>query len=211
MKKEQLLNNIGFGVIVVLLLVILVFQKNVKVVLYAISLIGVVYGLMNIPKKGASGFIFICLGISLAISGTLYFIKYFDLKQTFTLMIAASVFLLMIITLVFTYLRKKMLDENYSLRVNATVTDLISSDNTNSKFYQPCYKYTIDGHEYSVLFPGFISKRIPKIGDVVQIRVDKDDYQNVYFDKSFTERLFDLILVVFLLIVSLVIGVLQFL
>lgn len=210
MKKEQLLDNICFALIVISLIIILIFRNNYKVDLYAIAFIAIVYGIMNIKKKGSTSFIFISLGISLTISGTLYFTKIFDLVKAFTFMIGCSVFLLMAVTLIFTYLRKKIIDENYALKVNAIVVDLVSNDNTNAKFFQPYYKYSVDDHDYSVLHPGFINKNIPKIGDTVPIRVSKDDYQDVYFDKTPTEKLFDLILVVFLLIVSLVISIMQF-
>ena len=210
MKKREIISNICFVLIVIALIVIMIYQKNPKVLVYAISAVLFLYGLSTVVKQNVLGYISICLGASLLVSGTLYFTGVFNLFKSFTFMLCSSVFLLMAIVLIFAYIKRKLIKEAYELVVEATVVDLIPNENTRAKYYQPYYKYQVDDHDYSVLFPVFINKHIPKIGDRVLIRVDKEDHQNVYFEKEKMEVIIDVASIVLLLVLSFIVAIKQF-
>ena len=210
MKKENLISNLGFVLIVIDLIVIFIFQKNAKIVLFAIAIGLLIYGIMSIFKKNVYGYITTCLSISLSLSGIFYFSKIFDLAKAFTFMISSSVFILMALTLCLSIYKKKVIDREFALSIEAEVIELLNNPNTDSKFYQPLYKYNIEGHEYTVPFPAFVSKNIPKIGDRQIIRVDERDHQNVYFEKRPIEKAADYFMIVFFLVVSLIIMIGQF-
>ena len=210
MKKENIINSIGFGLIVIDLIVIFVNQNNNKVVLFAVAIGLLIYGIMSIFKKNVFGYLSTCVAITLAISGGLFFSHKFNLTQAFTFMISSSVALIMLLTLVFYYYKKKVIDKIFKLTVEAEVVELISNPNTEAKYYQPVYRYEVNDHEYTVPYPGFLNKNIPKIGDKQMIRVDADDNLNVYFDKTPMQKLVDILLMVFLIVMAVVIMVGQF-
>ncbi len=211
MKKKEVLNNIGFFLIVAALLVILVFQKNIKVVVFAASFGLLIYGLMSIPKNNVSGIITCVFSISLAVSGVLYFTKIFNLLKAFTFMISCTVFFMMVLSAIFSYKRKKLICSKYTLLVDAEVVDLVVNPNTEAKYYQPQYKYTVDGEDYYVLYPSFINKRVPNIGDKTKLRVDENDKDAVYFERAVRDKVFDAIMIVFFMLVALAIMIGQFL
>jgi len=210
MDKKKVFNGICYAIILVLLLVILINQKSTKIVLFAFAIGMFVYGIVQIISKKIVGYILSCLAVSLGVTGYLYFSKTLALPQAFTFMLSSSVAILMVLTLIFTVVKKLAVDKHFELKVEAVVVDLISNPNTNSKYFQPYYVYTIDGVDYDVLFPGFINKNIPKIGDTRIIRVDKNDHFNVFFDKTPMEKICDIVLEVFFLVVSILISIGQF-
>jgi hypothetical protein len=210
MDKKKIFSGIGYAVILVLLIVIFINQKNTKVILFAFAVGLMIYGIIQILNKKIIGYILACLSVSLAVTGFLYFSKVLALPQAFTFMLSSSVAVLMALTLVFTVVKKLMIDKSFELKVEAQVIDLVSNPNTDNRYFQPYYLYEIDGEEYNVLFPGFINKNIPKIGDKRTIRVDKNDHLNVYFEKTPMEKISDIVLEVFFLIVSIVIMIGQF-
>ncbi len=210
LKREKLISNIGYSLIGIDLIIIFIFQKNIKVVLFAIAIGLLLYGIMSIIKKNVYGYISTCLSISLALSGIFYFVGYFDKAKAFTFMISSSVFFLMALTLCFSVYKKKVIDEEFSLSIEAEVVELISNPNTDANYFQPIYRYTVEGHDYTVPFPAFLSKNIPKVGEVQTIRVDKNDHQNVYFDKKPLEKVADYFLLIVFLILSLIIMIGQF-
>ena len=110
----------------------------------------------------------------------------------------------------FSVYKKKVINEEFSLSIEGEVVELISNPNTDANYFQPIYKYTIEGHDYTVPFPAFLSKNIPKIGDIRIIRVDKNDHQNVYFDKKPMEKIADYFLLICFLILSFIIMIGQF-
>ena len=210
MDKKKLVSGIGYAIILVLLIIIFINQKNTQIVLFAFAIGLLIYGIIQIMNKKIVGHILTCLSVSLAVTGYLYFSKTLALPQAFTFMLSSSVAILMVLTLVFTIIKKLIVDKNFELKVEAQVIDLVNNPNTDSKYFQPYYLYVIDGQEYNVLFPGFINKNIPKIGDKRIIRVDKDDHMNVYFEKTPMEKISDIVLEVFFLVVSIVIAIGQF-
>lgn len=210
MDKKKVFSTIGYGLILIDLIVIFINQKNYKVLIFAVAFGALVYGIMSIFKKNVIGYIITCLSVSLAITGGLYFGKVLDLAKSFTFMISSSVAILMLLTLVFSVFKKKIIDKEYSLSIEAECVELINNPNTDSKFYQPLYRYYINDHQYTVPYPGFIDKNIPKIGEKRIIRVDENDNQNVYFEKTKMEKLVDYFLIIFFLVVSIIIMIGQF-
>lgn len=211
MKKKELLNNIGFVLIVVALIVILVFQKNTKIVIFAASFGLLIYGLMTVSKNNVTGLLTCVLAVSLAISGSLYFFNNFTLLKAFTFMMSSTVFFMMVLAIIFAIKRRKMLCSKYNIITEAEVMDLIVNPNTEARFYQPYYRYEVDGNYYYVSYPEFINKHVPNIGDKTKIRVDEKDKESIYFEESIKKRVFDISRIIFFLIVSLIIMIGQFL
>jgi len=210
MKKKEIFSNIGFVLVVASLIVILVYQKNIKVVVFAASFGLFVYGLITLMKERIKGIITCVFSVSLAISGALYFFKVFNLMKAFTFMMSFTVFWMMVLTAFFAYKQRKLLCSKYSIETEAEVIDLIVNPNTEEKYYQPYYKYEIDGEEYDVLYPAFINKNVPNIGDKTKIRVDPNDRDSIYFEKRIKDKVFDVALIIFFILVSLLIMVGQF-
>ena len=210
MKKENIINSIGYGLIVIDLIVIFICQKNTKIVLFSVAVGLLIYGVMSIFKKNSFGYISSCLAITLAVSGGLYFAHKLSIAKAFTFMISSSVALLMLLTLGFLVYKKKVINSEFKLSVEAEVVELLSNPNTEAKYYQPIYRYVIKDKEYTVPFPAYLNKGIPKIGDKQIIRVDERDNQNVYFDKTPMQKLADVLLMLFLLVIAIIIMIGQF-
>ena len=210
MNKKNVVTSIGYGLLLIDLIVIFIFQNNNKIVLFSIAAGMLICGIISILKNSVIGYIITCLSVSLTVSGLLFFCKVFDVAKAFTFMISSSVAALMLITLIFSIYKKKVIDSEYALTIEAEVIELISNPNTEAKFYQPLYRYEIEGHQYTVPYPGFINKKVPRIGERQLIRVDKKDNQNVYFDKKPMDKVIDYLLIIFFLVVSIIIMIGQF-
>ena len=210
MKKNNIMDWISFGIGITIVLGVLIFQNNMKIVLGIISVGAFLSGVLFIIQKDRKGYILASGGISLGVSSLMYYLKGMSLLDTFTLMISMSVFLIMVLTLIFNIYNKKQVKEYYSLSVEAEVVDLITSQNTKKPFYQPYFKYQIDGHDYSVLYPHFIRSNVPNIGEKVNILVSAKDNADVFFEKSKPELLKDMATVLILMVISFVIMILVF-
>ena len=68
--------------------------------------------------------------------------------------------------------------KKHSLKVEATVIDLVKNPNTNREFYQPIYEYEVNDVVMEVGALGYYEKRIPKLGDKLIIFVNPEDSVN---------------------------------
>lgn len=205
MKKETILNNIGFVIGVLTILLIIAFKDNIVLVGIIAGIGGFLYGLCLSLNLNNSGYIFISIGLSLASSLSLYKFNILEKGDAFTFMICCSIFLLMSVSLIFGELKKKAMFKKFSLIVDAEVIDLVKEPNTKREYYQPVYGYVVDGEEFVVGALGYTNKFIPKIGDKIKLYVDPNQHDSVFFDETIFNKVYNLGLTIFLMIASLII------
>lgn len=210
MKKEEIINNIGFVIAVITVILAVCFKDNIVLVGIIVGIGGFLYGLCLSLNLNNSGYVFLAIGGSLALSLSLYKFDILDKGDAFTFMICCSIFLLMIVYLIFSKIKEKKIFSKFSLVVDAEVVDLVKNPNTKKEFYQPVYSYVVDGESYVVNALGYTDKFIPKLGDKVKLYVDPTNYESVYFDSKLTSKLYNIGLCLFLLIASLVIMITLF-
>lgn len=205
MKKEEVINNIAFVIIVVALLLAVYFKDDLVKVGIILGIGGFLYGLCLAININTTGYIFLALGGSLASSLSLYRYHILDKGDAFTFMICGSVFLLMVVLLIFGRIKNKKIFQVYSLVVEAEVVDLVKNPNTKKEFYQPVYTYTVDDTNYMVNGIGYVDKFIPKLGDKIKLYVNPNDNESVYFDTKLYDKIYSIGLCLFLLVASFVI------
>lgn len=205
--KEKLLNNLSFFIGIITVVLVVIFNNNFLLASFIGGIGAFLYGILVSINKNNYGYLFISLGIGAFSSVILYRTGVFDKVNAITYMICVSVFVLMLITFIFTFINKKENSKLYDLVVEAVVVDLVKNKNTKKDFYQVIYEYELDDKRYTVGTPGFIEKNIPNIGDKKKIYVDSNDHSNVYFDKSLKEKITNNLIVLSLMIISLVIVI----
>lgn len=210
MNKEKIINNLSFVIGVITVVLIAVFHKNLVISGVSAGVGAVLYGICIMFNKNSSGYLFFSLGISLSASLILFNYNVLDKGDAVTFMICLSTFLLMAVTLIFMYLNKKEIEKVYNIVVKGEVVDLIRNPNTNKEYYQVIYQYELDGKVYNVGTPDYVSKFIPKIGDSINIFIDPLDHANAFFEKSKTEKVYNIGLCTFFMIASLIIVITLF-
>ena len=210
MKKESILDTLAFIVAVVTIIVVVCLRSNYQYLILAGSIGASIYGLLASLNKNNYGYIFLSLGISALIAILVYMGKILDRSDAITFMITCSVFMLMIITLIFNYFNRKVNFKKYNLVVEGRVIDLVRNPNTKKDYFQPIYEFEVDGEVYNVDFPGFKNRFIPNIGDTQKIYVNSKDHKDVFFDKSKGEKISDYTVSIFLIIASLIIMITLF-
>ena len=203
--KEKLLNNLSFFIGILTVVLVVVFNSNFLLASFIGGIGAFLYGILVSLNKNNYGYLFISLGIGAFSTIILYRSGIFDKVDAITYMICVSVFVLMFITFIFSFINKKENSKLYNLEVEAIVVDLVKNKNTKKDFYQVIYEYELEEKRYTVGTPGFIEKNIPNIGDKKKIYVDSKDHSNVYFDKSLMEKMTNNAIVLSLMIVSLII------
>lgn len=204
MNKEKILDSLSFVIVILTLIIMLIFKDNIIMVGIIAGVGSFLYGICNILKRNSMGCIFFSIGLSLVVTLLLYK-NVLDKGDSVTFMICLSTFLITVFTLIFMYFNDKAIFKQYDIEVEGKVVDLIKNPNTKQEYYQVVYEYELKGKVYSVATPGYIDKNIPSIGDKTKIYVDSKDIENVYFDKTKKQKVYNILLCVFLMIVSLVI------
>ncbi len=210
MKKEKILDTLSFIVAIATIIISLCFKNNYKYLILIASIGASIYGLLASLNKNNYGYIFLSLGPSALIAVLLYMNNILDKVDSVTFMITCSVFMLMVITLIFNYLNRKINFKKYSLIVEGSVIDLVKNPNTKKEYFQPVYEFEVDGEVYNVDYPIFMNRFIPNIGDKQKIYVNANDHKDVFFDKNTREKIYDYVLSIFLIIASLIIMITLF-
>lgn len=135
MKKEEILNNIAFVLLVIAILLAVYFKDDLVKVGIILGIGGFLYGLCLAININSTGYVFLALGGSLTGSLSFYQFDILDKGDAFTFMICGSIFLFMLFTLIFGRIKNKKIFQMYSLIVEAEVIDLVKNPNTKKEFY----------------------------------------------------------------------------
>lgn len=208
--KNKIIDNLIFVIGAVTLLLICFYSKNIKLTALIGSVGLTLVGSCYLLKNDTTGYLLFSTGVSLFFSMFFYMLEVFDKFKAVTFMLCSSLALLMIVTLVFSFLNSKKIFKKYSVVVEGKVVDLVKNPNTTKEYYQPIYQYEYQDEVYTVGFPGFKNMFIPKIGDKLKIFLEPEDCMNVYFDKTIWEKIYKYGLCSFLMIVSIIIVVTLF-
>lgn len=208
--KDKVLEWISFLTGLFFVIMIYVFRNNLAYVFITVSIGAIVYGIISVIRHENYGYAMTSFGFSVGLALIFYKIGIFNKGEGLTFALMFGISTLMFLTLIFTYINKKVMMKHYSITVDAEVIDLVKNPNTTQEFYQPVYTYTLDDKVYTVNALGYTNKRIPKIGDTIKLYVDPNDHENVYFDKEKFTAIQDIAVLVVLMIVSLVISIAMF-
>lgn len=188
--KNKLLENISFIIIAVTLVLISVFNENGKAMIYIASAGLISYGTISCILKNRYGAMILGGGISLLVTMTLFNSKILDKIDSLTFFICLSLTIISFISYVFMVLNEKNIKSKYNMEVDAEVIDLEKSPNTKKDYYRPIYAYYMDKGEYKVALPYYLSKKFPKIGDKIKLKVDSNDHADVFFEKTLFNKIY---------------------
>lgn len=188
--KNKLIDNVSFAVLIITLLLIAVFRENGKVILFIASGGLVLYGTCACLQKQRYGTLIIGSGLSLLVTMFLYVFEMLDKSKSITFMICLSCFVIALLSLIFMLITQKEAMKRYSLIVEGEVIDLEKNPNTKKEYYKPIYNYVIKNMVYTVEYPYFLQKGLPKIGDKSKIYVDPNEPGEVYFDRKLLGKLY---------------------
>lgn len=188
--KNKLIDNVSFAVLIITLLLIAVFRENGKVILFIASGGLVLYGACACLQKQRYGTLIIGSGLSLLVTMFLYVFEMLDKSKSITFMICLSCFVIALLSFIFMLITQKEAMKRYSLIVEGEVIDLEKNPNTKKEYYKPIYNYVIKNMVYTVEYPYFLQKGLPKIGDKSKIYVDPNEPGEVYFDRKLLGKLY---------------------
>lgn len=205
MKKENILNTLIYIFTIATLLLMVYYQNNLTKMAWVIGIGATLIGIPMILKKNNYGYLVFSTGFSLFLSVLIFTADLLDKGDSVTFMICMSIFLLMSITFIINIVNMNKIKKIYSKPVDARVSDLLRNPNTKKEYYQIECEYVINDNLYTVVEPNFIKKFIPRVGDIKKIRVNSDDYTDVFFEKRLPDKIYENGLVIALIIVSLLI------
>ncbi len=205
--KNKILENLSFGIGAITFLLFFIFIKNIKVACIIGGGGSTLYGLCTMFNKEKTGYIFFSIGMAVAIGASLFMLKVLDKADTVIFILCGGTFLLMIVSVIFNILNNINMRKKYSLVIEAEVIDLVKNPNVKAEYYQPIYKYEIDGKVYSVNFPGYKKNFIPKLGDTMTLYVEPEDHASAYFDKPIIEKVYSYASSIFLGVITLIIAI----
>lgn len=187
--KNKILDNLSFVIIAVTLVLIAIFSKNGKVMLFIGAIGSSLYGVIACIKRERYGTVCLGAGLSLLVTILLYTNKILDKVDSTTFFVCSSMTVVCFITYIFMFINEKEIFKKYSLIVEGTVVDLEKNPNTKKDYFSPVYVYSVNDKEYRVGLPYYINRNIPNIGDKTKIYVDPDDNLDVYFDRNLLNKI----------------------
>lgn len=205
MKKENILNTLIYIFTITTLLLMVYYQNNLTKMAWIIGMGATLIGILMILKKNNYGYLVFSTGFSLFLSVLTFTTNLLDKGDSVTFMICMSIFLLMVITFAINIANMNKVKKIYSKSIDARVSDLLRNPNTKKEYYQIECEYVINDSLYTVVEPDYIKYFIPRIGDIKKIRVNSDDYTDVFFEKRLPQKIYENGLVIGLIIVSLMI------
>lgn len=208
--KNKVLDNISFAIGAISIVLFFIFVNNIKLACIIGGIGSTLYGICSLLKKERMGYIFISIGVSVALGVGLHTLDILDQTKMITFILCLSLALLMVVSVVFNIINALDIKKRYSLVVEAKVIDLVKNPNVKGEYYQPIYQYDLDNISYCVEFPGYKKWFVPKIGDALKIFIEPGDHANTYFDKTLIEKISNYSISIFLAVVSLIIVVTLF-
>ena len=203
--KDRILDGLIALLVVALVILIVIFKDTYNVLLYCISVLCVLIGVVLVLKKASYGYLVISVAASLLLSTIFYYNKILVYNDCITFMICSSVALLMFFSTIFDYIIKQTIKGRYSLEVVAKVIDLEKNRNVQKECYAPVYEYDVDGTIYEIVAPYYLDKGIPAIGDELVVRVDPKVPECVYFNKELKQEIKEKVVSILLMIVCIII------
>lgn len=181
--KDKIIDYLLYGVGIITVLVILIFQKNLAYVFLGGSICAIFLGVLFFLKGEKYGSSITGFGIAGISSILIYRNGILDYTDSITFMIASSLGFSSILSIIFDFINVNTFNKKYSMMVVGKVIDLEVSQ-SNKKYFRPIYGFEIDKDKYEVAYPMYVCKDIPAIGDDMPIFVDPNNYEDVYFKRS---------------------------
>ena len=203
--KEKILNNLIYMITVTIVILLVVFKDNMKVIAVILSIGLIMVGICLLLQKKKVGVLSFSGGLSLLISYLLNVNKILIFVDSFTFFICSSVLFMLVSTFVVEIFNRKAIYKKYNMVVEAQVIDLERNPNSKKEFYRPIYEYIINDIVYQVAYIRYIDKLIPNIGDRLKILVMSEDHQEIYFLPEKQEEIKNLIVGLFLVVASIII------
>ena len=203
--KNKIVDTIRFIVGAVTVILVFIFKDSLSTAGLIGSVGLLIYGVTSLLMKDRLGYVYSGLGISLFSSILIYKFKLLPQFESITFFMCLSLSLIIVISLMFDEVTDREFKKKHSLKVEATVIDLVKNPNTNREFYQPIYEYEVNDVVMEVGAPGYYEKRIPKLGDKLIIFVNPEDPLDVYFEKAKRDKIYSIAVGTFLLVASIAI------
>ena len=203
--KEKIIDGIIGVLVLVLVILCVVFKESYFNLLISVGVLGLLLGILFILKKANYGFFVVSMALSLLISCVLYKTDVFIFNEAMTFMICSSVFFLMLFSTIFDFVNKRIIKEQYSLLVIATLIDLERNKNVKKECYLPIFEYEVDGIVYEIAAPYYIEKNVPSLGETISIMVNPKQHDQAYFKKPIKEDIKNISMAIFLMLACLII------
>lgn len=141
-----------------------------------------VLGLLGLSKKAKIGIIFVIVGLSLVIIPILMMNPNLEVNWDFVIpIIMLCVFLIVGIGLLLlpSIIYKKK-DKEFSISLTAKVIGLKETNGNRTKLYAPIYEYYFNNKNYRISSNTYSNVNVPNVDDVVEIKINPQDPQEVY-------------------------------
>ena len=196
---ENKISNYKFFVFSVLIVLGIIFQKNYYVLLIVLSFGTIFGGIISLCSKDSKGIVFLDFGVSLLCSDLLVYFKIIEKSKIIllfcTMFMVLFIFFGMIMFIITYYYEKNY----FNKKVAAKVYDVKKVANTKKYYFEIIYQYEYKKQKYFISHPKYKKNFFPKIGSTIELYINEDNPEDVYFKKSM------------FLMLSLVFGILVFL
>lgn len=206
-KMKKTIDNIIFILGAILLIIVVTLKDNYYLMLLCIAIFFSAIGILLVLNKNKYWAIVLPIGLSLSTSILLYNSKKYNLSSSTIIFFLTSLLLIMLITIVKYYITLKRSVLIHNLEVEAEITDLIRNPNFDIDLYTPVLTYKIKGEIFEVNHIKTFSKNVPEIGSIVRIKVNPNDYYDVYFEpdkstviKNYVNSIFIIIFAIYCLL-----------
>jgi len=184
MTKEKIIDYISYVVFIALAVLTFIFQSDLKKILIIYSFGAVLVGILYLLQKKKFGFVIFTIGLNILITYFLYKRNVLILPKAITFLVSISIASVLFISVIVNYFSNKALRKVYSLTIEGIVIDLIKEPNSNREYYMPLYQYKVHNEEYEVPYPKYFKRFIPKIGSTINLSVNPNNPEEVYFFPS---------------------------
>jgi hypothetical protein len=185
---EEKINNIMYGVGLVLAICLLIFKNNMTVVVILLALALLLGGIAYVYLGKPIGYLMVGFGISIGVGVGLHKAGVLKINDSIAFVFALAVLISMVLALVIEILRRRKIMYTHSIILEAELIDLVRDTNVKKEMYLPVYSYKVDDEIYEVNYTKYLHKHLPTIGSTKQLRVNPKDHGDVYFDTELKDK-----------------------
>ena len=205
MKKGRIIDAIIFILLTLYAISIIFLQKELKILFFVTGLVLIIVGFLYALNKKKISVLLMGIGASIVITSILYRNGVIDFADSVLFFLNISFVVIIFLTIIVMTINKIIIRKTYEVKQQAFVIDLIKSKETKKEYYMPVYKYTYKTKDYYVEALCYINKKIPNIGDSIDILVSKKDPKNIYILPKKKQVIIDYLGLTGLLIVGILI------
>ena len=182
---------------------VFIYKDSFNMIIMVGAIFLIVLGIILILNKNEYSLIVLILGLCLETSYLLFRYKVLDKSSAIVFMFIFSLFIILLLSIIKYFVTIKANINTHKMELDATIVDLVKNPNFNKEVYVPLLEYKVKSEYFEFNYINDNPKYVPKIGDIVKIYVNPNDYYDVYIPPSKRAIIKGLASTIFIMIASL--------